>query len=444
MKKIFIDCGAHTGNNIRNFKRLFPDHAEYELHCFEPNPRLRARFERIDASIIFHENAVWDKNTELDFYLGKPLASSLIKSKKTGDLDFEHPVKVAAIDLSKWIGDNFSIEDTIILNMDIEGAEYTVLEGLENSGKLDWIDELFVEFHETKIEISKDRHDQLVARLIKHFGDRISIWNGHRHSRFIELNEDLSPLLSHPLGDSVGAIEKKSYRSAYKEFTSPLFSSYRRFLLDKFLKASSPVMRGNVIDLGGKKNNKRGRFLPPKDNVASWVFVNLDQSTEPDLLEDVCNTSLDSNSADCVICTEVLEHISTPQLCVDEALRLVKPEGTVIATIPFMHPVHADPHDYQRFTADGLRRLFVDFNEVEILSMGGFYGTLGALLEQRIKKRGRPNLRHKLSSSLIKRLSRIAYWQDSRLKRKGVAHFFPEFTTGYFVIARKQSNQYLL
>jgi hypothetical protein len=42
--------------------------------------------------------------------------------------------------------------------------------------------------------------------------------------------------------------------------------------------------------------------------------------------------------------------------------RVLRPGGRVLCYIPFIQGFHASPHDYQRFTVPGLRRLFSDFD----------------------------------------------------------------------------------
>jgi len=43
----------------------------------------------------------------------------------------------------------------------------------------------------------------------------------------------------------------------------PLHLSYRRWLLDACLQASVPLMRGRVLDVGGRRIDLRGDFRPP-------------------------------------------------------------------------------------------------------------------------------------------------------------------------------------
>jgi SAM-dependent methyltransferase len=62
---------------------------------------------------------------------------------------------------------------------------------------------------------------------------------------------------------------------------------------------------------------------------------------------------------DTVVCIAVLEHVAEPDAAVREMFRVLKPGGYVVASVPFLQPEHKVPTDYQRYTRDGLERLFV-------------------------------------------------------------------------------------
>jgi len=212
------------------------------------------------------------------------------------------------------------------------------------------------------------------------------------------------------------------------------YVTYRRFLLDAFLREFSPEMLGVVIDLGGKRSQKRGTFQPPEQQADMWLYINLDIQTQPNIFADVTKTPLKANIADVIICTEVLEHLPDPQCCVNEISRLLHVGGVAFVTTPFFYPVHGDPQDYQRFTEDGLRYLFRNFETVDVYRMGGYAGVMGLMLELGLPGVEENSLSHKILRWMLKWISR---W----LCRYDVAQFGREnkvwsaFTTGYFVRA---------
>lgn len=229
---------------------------------------------------------------------------------------------------------------------------------------------------------------------------------------------------------------KRKYIPSPDGFRENTYVTYRRLWLDTCLNAFASDMRGVVLDLGGKRDNKRGAFSPPEEQVQAWWYVNLDMDTHPNIYADVTHVPLPGMYVDCVVCTEVMEHLPNPQACVDEIHRLLRDEGLVFASTPFFYPVHADPYDFQRFTADGLRHLFRDFRSVEVYRMGGYAGVLGLLVELGILGLDGNSLMQKFLRWSMKWISRWLIQTD-------LAGFETEnpswqkFTTGYFVAAAR-------
>ena len=178
-KKVFIDGGAHFGESITFFKENYADYKDYELHLFEPNPDFYDKLTSIE-DCTFHSTAIWVEDDVIDFYKGWDLSGTVIRSKTSGNLDKDNPVCVTSIDLSKWIISNFSLNDYIILKLDIEGAEYEVLEKMIRDNSISYVDKLYIEFHQDRIpEIAIERHNALVQKL-KDIGLDPMFWDGER------------------------------------------------------------------------------------------------------------------------------------------------------------------------------------------------------------------------------------------------------------------------
>ena len=147
MKKIFIDGGAHIGESVKYFYATFPLAEQYEVHSFEANPDLWGDIEK--ENTILHKSAMWDTDGETDFWKSRfhTEGGTILTKKITGKIDYNHSIKVKTIDFSKWVQENLNKNDYIVLKLDIEGAEYAVLEKMYKDGTLAWINEFWGEFH---------------------------------------------------------------------------------------------------------------------------------------------------------------------------------------------------------------------------------------------------------------------------------------------------------
>lgn len=167
MRKIFIDCGSNIGQSVSHFKTMSLYSPDFIIYCFEPLPCFDEMYKN-RKDIIFSNKAVWINNGEINFYISKKMGgigSTLKKEKRSFHPDSKNPIRVECFDFSKWIINNFSKEDYIILKMDIEGAEYDVLEKMVNDGSIYYIKKAFVEFHARKMTPPDKRHDPLVKIL---------------------------------------------------------------------------------------------------------------------------------------------------------------------------------------------------------------------------------------------------------------------------------------
>ena len=80
----------------------------------------------------------------------------------------------------------------------------------------------------------------------------------------------------------------------------------------------------------------------------------------PDHYYDGLNLPFDTGSVDGVISTQVLEHVPDARLLIKEMSRIVKPNGSIILSIPFVWQEHEIPFDFSRFTSFGITELLSD------------------------------------------------------------------------------------
>lgn len=107
-----------------------------------------------------------------------------------------------------------------------------------------------------------------------------------------------------------------------------------------------------------------------------------DSGERPDVFGDAGELPIRSASADLVLCTEVLEHVTDPVRVLFEAHRVLRPGGSMILSTPFTWHVHDEPHDYWRFTEFGLRVL-CERAGFRVATVRGTTRYSGALLQSR-------------------------------------------------------------
>lgn len=133
------------------------------------------------------------------------------------------------------------------------------------------------------------------------------------------------------------------------------------------------------------KTYAHGRVLNAGSGLREFQFgesmVNIDIAwrKKPHIAGDLHALPFLDASFDSILNIAVLEHVPRSWNCVKEFLRVLKPGGIVICSVPFLQPVHDDPGDYIRFTEQGLRQLFTDhgFTVTNSESTLNFFHTFG-------------------------------------------------------------------
>jgi SAM-dependent methyltransferase len=136
-------------------------------------------------------------------------------------------------------------------------------------------------------------------------------------------------------------------------------------------------LRGRVLDVGG------GRDAPHDvawSTAAKRIRLDLVATHRPDVQGNAGALPFADDSFDGAVTFQVLEHVSEPDRALNEIARVLVPGGTLVGSVPFIWPVHGDPHDYFRFSADGLRYLLRRFAQTEIVPIGNAAGAAWILL----------------------------------------------------------------
>lgn len=126
-----------------------------------------------------------------------------------------------------------------------------------------------------------------------------------------------------------------------------------------------PHLRGEVLDVGCGT-------MPYRSRIAATRYVGLDYDTPEKRAAKVADVLYDGGrfpfadaSFDGVLCTQVLEHVFTPEAFLGEIARVLRPGGVLVLTVPFVWDEHEQPHDFGRYSSFGLRAL-LERNGLEV------------------------------------------------------------------------------
>lgn len=118
-----------------------------------------------------------------------------------------------------------------------------------------------------------------------------------------------------------------------------------------------------VYEFGSRQVAGQAEFIDLRSFFRKKEYVGCDFIDGPgvDRIEQLTDLSMASESVGTCILVDTLEHVAHPFKAMSEVYRVLKPGGVVILTVPFAFPIHAFPHDYFRYTPEGVRELLRKF-----------------------------------------------------------------------------------
>jgi SAM-dependent methyltransferase len=195
-------------------------------------------------------------------------------------------------------------------------------------------------------------------------------------------------------------------------------SSDARWVLSKV-----PDGGGAALDLGGGD----GRFYHAL-TARAYTYVNLDiaPSGPCAVKGDAHDLPFPPGSFDLVISCDSLEHFHDPLTVLKEVERVLKPEGTLVVWVPFLHPYHST--DYYRYTPLGIGHLLTTAR-LRPVSLEAPLGVFSVMAQVALVALRRLHL-----APPERPLERVAGWLDRALRRMQPGG---SFALAYLVVARK-------
>lgn len=144
--------------------------------------------------------------------------------------------------------------------------------------------------------------------------------------------------------------------------------------IHQYLRRTLPLWRGRVLDVGAGES-------PWRELMAEVEYVGADVDSAGEFgmrrrpgihYYDGTRLPFPDDSFDHLLCVEVLEHVPDASLFLADLLRVLKPGGSLLMTVPWSSRLHHLPHDYNRFTSYRLSALLetAGFSSIQIEERG--------------------------------------------------------------------------
>ncbi len=131
-----------------------------------------------------------------------------------------------------------------------------------------------------------------------------------------------------------------------------------RYYIERFLSSHSGDIRGRVLEIGDDTYTKRFGSAVERSDVLYHSEGNDKATIVLDLTK---GTAGEENLFDCVICTQTLQQIFDAPAALETLVRLMKPGGTLLLTLPGIsqidRPAFDDWGDYWRFTTRSVEHM---------------------------------------------------------------------------------------
>jgi Methylase involved in ubiquinone/menaquinone biosynthesis len=149
-------------------------------------------------------------------------------------------------------------------------------------------------------------------------------------------------------------------------FINP-FYFIRKRLVEK-IKLLAPELSGKLLDFGCGAKPYQELF----SNAQNYIGIDIEneghdhENENIDVYYDGETIPFENETFDSIFSSEVLEHVPDVDACLKELSRVLKPEGKILITVPFVWQEHELPFDFRRFSAIGIKKQLED-NGFEIL-----------------------------------------------------------------------------
>jgi len=150
---------------------------------------------------------------------------------------------------------------------------------------------------------------------------------------------------------------KKSFYPGFLGlFINPFFLTRKE--LYKYLKKLSPDVSGIILDVGcGNKPYQKLFHYQEYIGIDVAKSGHDHENSEVDVYYDGKIIPFNDQHFDSIITTQVLEHVFEPEPLFKEMNRVLKDNGILLITVPFIWDEHEQPYDFARYSSFGMQYL---------------------------------------------------------------------------------------
>lgn len=132
-------------------------------------------------------------------------------------------------------------------------------------------------------------------------------------------------------------------------------------------------MPGPIVEIGSYHVAGQEDLIDLRELFPDRPYVGIDMRQGPgvDLVENVEQMTLASETIGTVLGLSTLEHVKRFWQGVAEIKRIMRPDGVLVLSTPFYFHIHQHPSDYWRFTPEALDSLLDDHFPQRILGHQG-------------------------------------------------------------------------
>lgn len=138
-------------------------------------------------------------------------------------------------------------------------------------------------------------------------------------------------------------------------FINPFYFSRKGLYVN--IKSIAPNISGKILDVGCGVKPYKDLFIYEKYDGLEIDTPKTRELKQADYYYTGQSFPFENNVYDAVLCSQTFEHIFEPDAFLQEINRVLKRNGFLLLTVPFVWDEHEQPYDYARYSSFGISHI---------------------------------------------------------------------------------------